>query len=556
MAFSKIGTIFPISSVKILENLEQWNTFKKQASVTVEAKEAATEKEAIVDKEADFQIVTTIDPEKFIYIHATIMAGVKTASNGYYVTDETAKFINENYDGWTCDDLLHDYPSFRSATTFVEHDQNIERAKGRCIDAIARKMPDTVLIDVLFSVEKRHKDLVANIQSGIINAVSMGCSTEKTVCSICGKEATDPKFYCEHIRSNNKGRMFKCADGKMRKAAELCKNNRFFDVSVVANPAFTGALFRKILSSVEVSNHLLANILTSKIEGELKNGEAILKAASKDCDVVNIKISSSGDISICSGEYNCILPQKLSENEVIELRTAFQSKGDNMLSKLFGKEADTVSHPIERLEQPDYRVDYNEFVPIPKSKEIPKKRDEPVEMLLNGDDDIEKEAKVDQFKCVGCNFSDDLWQVKAASIDAGTDETLICPKCGFVHEIVKEATVHQTDKIQLKDLGFSDQDINKMDEKTAELIIGKEITKKEYEKDPNVFLRKGTVIVIHDIPTQFDDGSYWFCKQGKSIIAKGEKLQFIATVADGKIDVFNTKEHENVFLPAMKEAKE
>ena len=214
MSFTKIGAIFPIAQAH-LTNPEQWNSFKKKASIGTavvdETIKVADEAKEAVDKNADFQVVADIDTNKFVYIHTTIMAGVKTAGSDYWVTPETEKYINDNHDAWKCADLLKDYHTFRRATTFVEHDQNIERAKGRCIDAIARKLPDTVLIDVLFSVDKRHDDLVNNITAGIINSVSMGCTTEKTVCSVCGNEAPDSEKYCSHLR-NGKGQQFICKD--------------------------------------------------------------------------------------------------------------------------------------------------------------------------------------------------------------------------------------------------------------------------------------------------------------------------------------------------------
>ncbi|MDD5651617.1 MAG: hypothetical protein PHF86_14580, partial [Candidatus Nanoarchaeia archaeon] len=321
MSFNKVGML-KTAKIEILSgDISSWSTLKKQANAKnsiEESKKEAVDKEA-VDKEADFQIVSTIDPSKFIYIHTTIMAGVKTEENGYWITTATEKFINDNHDAWTCDDLLKDYKSFKRATTFVEHDQRLENAKGKCIDVIARDMGDTLLIDVLFSVDRRHKDLVANIENGIINAVSMGCSTAQTRCSICGNIANDPTTYCEHLRRGNKGSTYRLPDGTSRRAAELCISNTFFDVSLVANPAFAGAVFRKILSTSEVSNYLLANILNSKIETMVKEDGVLLKAASKDSDVANIAIKQDGSIEIKTANQILTAKETLSSEELESL---------------------------------------------------------------------------------------------------------------------------------------------------------------------------------------------------------------------------------------------
>lgn len=563
MAFIKTGTMFPIASVKVLGGIDEWHSFKKQASAVAVAeappkKKEGTEDKKGMEKDSDFQEVATIDPEKFIYIHTTIMAGVKVADNGFWITPETEKYANDNNDAWTCDDLLKDYPSFRSATTFVEHDQNLERAKGKCIDAIARKMADTVLVDVLFSVDRRHKDLVANIESGIINAVSMGCSTEKTMCSICGNESKDPSQYCSHIRMGNKGRSFRTDDGKVRRAVEICKNNRFFDVSVVANPAFAGAVFRKILSSTdnsEVSRHLLANILTSKIESGLMGQDNMMKAASADSPV-QIHVTPTGTILVASGDAEYTIHDAL-EPEQIELfkNLKAEKKEDDVscsvLERMFGrKEAGTEAHPIERIDTVDVTIPYNSYAPIPGSVIPGNVPDVPVEIVFSASvDQMKKTSRTDMFKCMSCEYEGEAWQVKAASIDAGHDQSLVCPECGFIHEAnLSKESIALADKQHMKDLGFSDSDVKKMKPDAIKLIILKSVTKKEYEKDPNVVMRKAFV-VKEDMPVDADDGTYWFNPNGSSIIAKGEKLKWVANVDDDSVAVYQTAENEEVYIP-------
>ena len=252
MAFQKIGGTFKIARSATLDRIQDWTDFKNGALADPEVSEKDAKIENF-DKEADFKVVADVDSSKFIYIHSTIMAGIKTAANGHWITPETEKYINDNNDSWTVADLMKDHGTFKTATTFVEHVQELEKAKGKCIDVIARRMEDTVLIDVLFSVDRRHVDLVANIENGIINAVSMGCSTGSTICSVCGNVASDPEKYCDHIKAGNKGRTYSCTDGKLRKSAEICKDNTFFDVSLVANPAFIGAVFRRVLSSINTT---------------------------------------------------------------------------------------------------------------------------------------------------------------------------------------------------------------------------------------------------------------------------------------------------------------
>lgn len=225
------------------------------------------------------KVVCEIDLDNYVYIHTTIMASIDLdPGSDHFITRETEKYINTNGDAWPRDELLKDYHTFvDSGVVYVEHDQNPERAKGKVLDAIARDMGDTVLIDLLFCVDKRHGDLVRNIETGIANAVSMGCTTKYTVCSICGNIAHDEKEYCTHVK-RQKNQMIRCEDGVYRKACELCYANTFYDCSIVANPAFAGAVFRRLVAADQISAKLFSNLLCKKI-GSLQEDD-IMKLAS------------------------------------------------------------------------------------------------------------------------------------------------------------------------------------------------------------------------------------------------------------------------------------
>jgi len=280
--FKKTGSIFTLSDVSRIKKADSWENY-------IASQEKKSVAEGVIvhrPKTSDNlqKVVCNIDLDKYIYIHTTIMASVDIdPGTEYFITKDTEKYINNNGDAWPREQLLKDYSSFvEYGTVYVEHDQNPERAKGKVLDAIARDMGDTILIDLLFCVDRRHADLVNNIETGIANAVSMGCSTKYTVCCICGNMARDESEYCKHIK--NKNVMYPCADGKMRRAAELCYDNAFFDCSIVANPAFAGAIFRKLVASDQVSNQLLANIITKKVSSF---DDELIKVASQIKEAVH-----------------------------------------------------------------------------------------------------------------------------------------------------------------------------------------------------------------------------------------------------------------------------
>jgi len=284
--FIKHGTVFAICDSNKIKTANDWSDIVNKKST---ADGIVIHKNLKPDN--DQHVVCQIDVNNYIYIHTTIMASVDLEpESDYYITRATEKYINTNGDSWIRDVLLKDYRTFvDSGIVYVEHDQNPENAKGKVLDAIARDMGDTILVDLLFCVDKRHADLVHNIETGLANAVSMGCTTKYTICSICGNVAHDEKEYCNHIK-NQKNQMVKCADGIYRKVCELCFENTFYDCSIVANPAFAGAVFRKLVASDKVSLQLLSNMLCRKIsssefQNEMSKFDVIAKFASKDSKI-------------------------------------------------------------------------------------------------------------------------------------------------------------------------------------------------------------------------------------------------------------------------------
>lgn len=222
-----------------------------------------------------------LDPSKYLFTHCTIVAsvdtevvpGAKTGSsvkvgsttinrpyNDFYIKPECSQFVNNNGDSWSRDVLLASYRSFIGAQNFQEHVQIEEQSKGRIIDAVARDIGDSVYIDILVATDRKHAQLVSQIESGQLGTLSMGCTTEFTLCSQCGNFAVDETQLCEHIKYG-KLNTFMDDSGKKRVVAELCghkdysKNGgvTFIEASWVAVPAFTGAVMRNILSPEEVS---------------------------------------------------------------------------------------------------------------------------------------------------------------------------------------------------------------------------------------------------------------------------------------------------------------
>jgi hypothetical protein len=147
-----------------------------------------------------------------------------------------------------------------------EHLQVPELSKGKIIDACARDTGNSIYVDILVATDRKHAALINAIQSGQLSTLSMGCSVLTTQCSKCGNVAEDETQLCKCVKYS-KGNTFIDKLGKKRKIAELCghwsdpKSVKFIEASWVANPAFTGAVLRSILTPEQVSSLGLGNRL-------------------------------------------------------------------------------------------------------------------------------------------------------------------------------------------------------------------------------------------------------------------------------------------------------
>ena len=160
-------------------------------------------------------VLQQYDPSEYLLSHCTIIASVDTESPGmptgsqmfdgtqinrqypdFYVTADTAKYINNNQDCWERKLLLSSFRTFIGGENYVEHIQIPELSKGKIIDAAARDIGDSVYVDILIATDRKHKPLIEAITSGQLSTLSMGCHVSFTQCTKCGNVAEDETQLC------------------------------------------------------------------------------------------------------------------------------------------------------------------------------------------------------------------------------------------------------------------------------------------------------------------------------------------------------------------------
>ncbi len=237
--------------------------------------------DASLKEQAERILGETFTPDKYLLTHSTIVCSVdvdtptnvKTGSvqfegekinrrfADYVVKADCDQYINNNLDCWSRGVLQKSYKSFIGAHNFVEHIQVEELSKGKIIDAVLRDIGDSLYVDILVATNKKHTDLVQQIISGQMNAMSMGCSVDYTLCTKCGNVASDETEMCKHIKYE-KGNVFYDEKGNKHRVAELCGHESegdnggvtFIEASWVATPAFKGAVARNTLDIQKVAS--------------------------------------------------------------------------------------------------------------------------------------------------------------------------------------------------------------------------------------------------------------------------------------------------------------
>jgi len=195
------------------------------------------------------KVVADLDTDKYVFHDVEILHSVLLEKNSdFLIRRDTEENINANFDAWDSKELLSSYKTFlknketgEPADVFVEHVQVKELSKGKVFDAVPIiDKKGIVTIHLLIGTEKKHKDLISMIESGIYNAVSMGCTVDYVRCTICGAK-TEDEYACEHL-AYHKGERLIGVDGKLRVCAELCFGSNFYDCSWVRFPADSKAL--------------------------------------------------------------------------------------------------------------------------------------------------------------------------------------------------------------------------------------------------------------------------------------------------------------------------
>jgi len=249
-----------LSSTVILPEEERfwvpWERRVRTAAKTLKAEGVKDDRGV----EVDFSIFT---PKDYLLSHATIVAGVESEDNGYWIVPSHNKWVNDNGNAWLNQVLLESYRSFIMAENYLEHIQLKELSKGKILDAVAwvvrefdpgrKEEVPTVFVDILVATnKKKHPKLVDSIRKGDISTLSMGCDITHSQCSRCGEVFEEGEEQCEHLEEEL-NHHFRDSHGNKHRISELCgvpgmpNSCIFIEGSWVKIPAFEPAILHHTL---------------------------------------------------------------------------------------------------------------------------------------------------------------------------------------------------------------------------------------------------------------------------------------------------------------------
>jgi hypothetical protein len=198
--------------------------------------------------------------------------------------------FNENNDYWPWEDELLKanskgdivWKTWIGKPNCIDHKcASVMDHYGRIPDAWPNYPPKHIMM-VIATSKSRNPELAKGIETGLIDKVSMSCEVGHSNCSYCGKTASNPHEYCEHI-NYKRGRLLPVKKGMKHyegpnvvldgfvRVGEICYDSTGRELSWVSNPAFTGC---KSVSKLKLANKL--DILADVYEARNVNNDIVI----------------------------------------------------------------------------------------------------------------------------------------------------------------------------------------------------------------------------------------------------------------------------------------
>ena len=163
---------------------------------------------------------------------------------------------NQNGDGFPIKELQASYNSFVGKGNFIDHkSDDISKIRGLIVDAFMNN--EDHCVECLIAVDKvSHPQLARDIDTGVVNSVSMGTRVGWSECSVCGNIARTENDYCSHIKGYKGMKVGMFTNNEKHKFGmwpvhEVNHELEFIELSWVAVPAFREANVLERIASLK-----------------------------------------------------------------------------------------------------------------------------------------------------------------------------------------------------------------------------------------------------------------------------------------------------------------
>lgn len=218
---------------------------------------------------------------------------------------------NQNGDGFPIKELQSSYRSFVGKGNFIDHkSDDITKIRGLVVDAFMNN--EDGCVECLIAVDKKsHPQLCRDIETGVVNSVSMGTRVGWSTCSVCGNIAKTENDYCSHI-SGYKGLKVSMFTNTPEHrygewpVHEVNHDLEFIELSWVAVPAFREANVLERIASLKqaVDNNQFSsetkNVAESLIPDNLLKIHEAAQCKDTECNM-DIRAKRNDNVKLAAG---------------------------------------------------------------------------------------------------------------------------------------------------------------------------------------------------------------------------------------------------------------
>lgn len=231
-------------------------------AIKISAASTALE-DLIVEKPTQTQKVLEKKHSDFIYFRARAIS----AGDQGPLDKEGNRSPNPNGNGdyFSKKELLSSFDSFIGRNLFLNHESDHPvKSIGKIVDAEAIEDPETgeFYIECLSKIDRKlHPEIARKVETGELDKVSMGCSCESSMCSVCGTAIhSDADEKCRHLSPQGLMKSYPAEidlpdygirRGENTKAFAINSGITFNELSIVNVPADSRAVIKTVIANMK-----------------------------------------------------------------------------------------------------------------------------------------------------------------------------------------------------------------------------------------------------------------------------------------------------------------